>query len=114
MLVRCVAVLAFAAQALALEAAPYKPMLHKMALPQFGLSRRQLPDGYVPEQTVCGEGTTCAQACGDGYTTCASGDSAIHCFNPAAKETCCPNGSGSTLPVKIVSTHGEANANVVK
>jgi hypothetical protein len=95
MLFRSIAVLSVAALALAQDAEPYKPSLVKMSLRQLGLVRRADPDGYVPEQTVCGDGDTCAQACGAGYVTCASSDAAIHCYNVDAKETCCPNGSGS-------------------
>jgi hypothetical protein len=59
---------------------------------------RDLDIAYAPETTVCGEGATCAEACGTGYEQCFSNDdSAGHCFNPSAGETCCMfPGLGST------------------
>ncbi|PKS08969.1 hypothetical protein jhhlp_003582 [Lomentospora prolificans] len=53
------------------------------------LLRRQEDAGYEPEVRECGDGNTCAEACGAGYEQCESTDSANHCFNPAAGETCC-------------------------
>lgn len=98
MLFRSVAILALAAQTLARDAEqPYRPALMKMSPRQLGLAPRDTADGYIPEQTVCNDGDTCAQACGAGYQECTSSDAAVHCYNPAAKETCCPNGSGSEL-----------------
>lgn len=89
------AVLALAAQAVA-EHKPYKPQLMKTSVRDlFGVVRRQDQPGYQPSQSVCGEGPTCEAACGAGYTTCASTDNAVHCYNPAAKEICCPDKSGS-------------------
>lgn len=101
--ISALAVLAFAAHVSASEPMPYKPIM-KMSIHQmFGFSRRQT-DGYQPTQSVCGEGATCAQACGAGYTTCASKDSTIHCYNPDAKQTCCPDNSGSMChPVSRLS-----------
>ncbi|KAK3687328.1 hypothetical protein B0T22DRAFT_478662 [Podospora appendiculata] len=91
------AAFAFAVHA-AVEPMPYKaqPKLMKMSVRQmFGVVRRDEP-GYQPTQAVCGTGATCAQACGDGYTTCKSTDSQVHCFNPAAAQTCCPDESGNS------------------
>ncbi len=97
MLVKSVAALAaltFAA-GVAAEPMPYRPnMMKTSARDLFGVVRRQ-DAGYQPTQTVCGTGATCAEACGAGYTTCASSDSQTHCFNPTAGELCCPDGSGS-------------------
>ncbi|KAH8900032.1 hypothetical protein GQ53DRAFT_816067 [Thozetella sp. PMI_491] len=93
------AVLAFVAQASASEPMPYKPQpkLMKMSIRDlFGVERRQTGDGYQPTQSECGAGVTCADACGAGYQTCTSGDNAVHCFNPAAAETCCPDGTGNS------------------
>jgi hypothetical protein len=89
------AVLALAAQAVA-EHKPYKPQFMKTSVRDlFGVVRRQDQPGYQPSQSVCGEGPTCEAACGAGYTTCASTDDAVHCYNPAAKEICCPDQSGN-------------------
>ena len=89
-----VTVLALAAGALA-EASPYQPALMKMSPRDLGLVRRD--DGYIPQQTQCGDGNTCAEACGAGYQACTSNDAATHCYNPAANEICCPNGSGGAF-----------------
>ncbi|KAH6634546.1 hypothetical protein B0J18DRAFT_406182 [Chaetomium sp. MPI-SDFR-AT-0129] len=99
MLVKSIAALAaltFAAN-VAAEPMPYKPtMMKASARSLFGLMRRDDHSGYQPEQTMCGDGNTCAEACGAGYETCSSVDSQIHCFNPAAGELCCPDKSGNT------------------
>lgn len=99
MLVKSIAALAaltFAAN-VAAEPMPYKPtMMKTSARSLFGLMRRDDQSGYQPEPTMCGDGNTCAEACGTGYETCSSVDSQIHCFNPAAGELCCPDKSGST------------------
>ncbi|KAK3936284.1 hypothetical protein QBC46DRAFT_32966 [Diplogelasinospora grovesii] len=91
------AVFAFAATAAA-EPVPYKPQqLHKMSVREmFGVVRRQGSSGYQPTQSVCGTGNTCEEACGAGYTTCASQDSQIHCYNAAAAQTCCPDNTGNS------------------
>jgi len=94
--ISALAALAFAAN-VAAEPVPYKAQLHKTSARQlFGAVRRQDNPGYQPELAVCGTGNTCEDACGAGYQTCASKDDSTHCYNPAASETCCPNGSGST------------------
>jgi hypothetical protein len=93
--IAALAALAFAAN-VAAEPRPYKPnMMKTSARDLFGVVRRQENPGYQPEQAVCGTGKTCEEACGAGYTTCASSDSQVHCFNPAAGEVCCPDKSGS-------------------
>ncbi|KAK3319333.1 hypothetical protein B0H66DRAFT_267060 [Apodospora peruviana] len=86
------AALAFAIH-VAAEPQPYKAaQVMKMSVKE--LFGRQAEPGYQPTQAVCGEGETCEAACGAGYQTCASSDEAIHCFNPAAAQTCCPSNTG--------------------
>ena len=93
--ISALAALAFAAH-VAAEPMPYKAQVMKMSVRElFGVARRQDTPGYQPEQAVCGIGNTCEEACGAGYTTCASKDNQVHCYNPAAAEICCPNQSGS-------------------
>lgn len=93
--ISALAVLAFAAQAIA-EPKPYKPMLMKSSVRDlFGVVRRQDTPGYQPSQAVCGTGATCEAACGAGYQTCASTDDSVHCYNPSINEICCPDQSGS-------------------
>ncbi|KAH8912610.1 hypothetical protein BR93DRAFT_87986 [Coniochaeta sp. PMI_546] len=93
--ISALAVLALAAHVSASEKMPYKPLMKMSVHQMFGLGRRQT-DGYQPTQSICGEGATCADACGAGYATCASSDTTIHCYNPAAKQTCCPDNSGNS------------------
>lgn len=96
MLVRslaAVAAFAFAAN-VAAEPMPYKPANMKMSSREL-FGRQEGTPGYTPDQAACGTGSTCAEACGAGYETCASTDSQIHCFNPTAGELCCPDKSGS-------------------
>ncbi|EDN96664.1 hypothetical protein SS1G_01590 [Sclerotinia sclerotiorum 1980 UF-70] len=75
------------------EVLPYK-LAAKSLNPAYGLTKRQA--GYQPSQTFCSGTGTCAKACGTGYETCASTDGDLHCFNPTAKETCCPTGTGDS------------------
>ncbi|CRK33565.1 hypothetical protein BN1708_006062 [Verticillium longisporum] len=71
----------------------------------FGVLRRQ-SNGYQPEDEVCaGEGSTCAEACGTGYLQCSSSDSSVHCYNPAANESCCSTGTGSSCLGNFYCTH---------
>lgn len=74
-----------------------EPKPYKMAMmPIHGMSLvRRDTNGYEPEQTICGSGDTCAEACGSGYTECPSNDDSIHCYNPEAKQACCADGTGS-------------------
>jgi len=103
--VSALAVFALAAHVSAApEKMPYKPLMKMSVHEMFGIARRQ-SDGYQPTQSVCGEGATCADACGAGYDTCASSDTTIHCYNPAAKQTCCPDNTGSTLNQALLSTY---------
>ena len=78
-----------------------EPQPYKLAyMPVLGMSlMRRDTSGYQPEQTVCGTGTTCEQACGNGYTQCASSDDSVHCYNPAAQQNCCSDSTGSTLRI---------------
>jgi hypothetical protein len=82
------AIAALASQVVA--EATYKMALHPHQI--FGIVKRQ-ETGYAPNETFCGMGTSCAEACGAGYIVCASGDSSIHCFNPDAQK-CCTDASG--------------------
>jgi len=82
--------------ATAFAAAEPKPIAYKLGMMSFnediGLSKRQT--GYQPTFGECGEGDTCAIACGPGSATCVSSDtSVLHCFTPQ-NQTCCPNLSG--------------------
>lgn len=99
MLVKSVAALAafaFAAN-VAAEPMPYKPTMMKTSTRAlFGVVRREEQPGYQPEEASCGNGSTCEEACGAGYQTCASVDSQIHCFNPTVGELCCPDKSGNS------------------
>ena len=73
---------------------PYQPSLARMSTRNIiGLHRRDL-EGYAPTELLCGEGDTCAEACGKGFDKCNSNDHLTHCYNPSKKQTCCPNGSG--------------------
>ncbi|KAI0117781.1 hypothetical protein GGR51DRAFT_267681 [Nemania sp. FL0031] len=75
---------------------PYQPKLARMSTRNIlGLQRRAL-DGYAPMEQLCGEGDTCAEACGKGFKQCASKDKLTHCYNPLKKQTCCPGGSGDS------------------
>lgn len=86
-----VAILACATH-VAAEAKPYK--LASMPLPGLSLMRRDT-SGYQPDEVKCGDGETCAEACGADFAQCPSDDNLVHCFNPAAAQNCCHDGSGS-------------------
>jgi hypothetical protein len=77
------------------EAARQKPYMvaRAPAMSLFGLMRRDT-DGYTPETELCGDGSTCAEACGSGFEQCASNDNNNHCFNPTVGDTCCSIKSG--------------------
>lgn len=68
--------------------------------PLLSLARRDTY-GYQPEQSVCGAGSTCAEACGSGYEACASDDGNTHCYNPGDNQSCCRDGSGSEFVVVV-------------
>ncbi|KAM0328122.1 hypothetical protein ACHAQA_005525 [Verticillium albo-atrum] len=98
-----VAVLALATSAAAQEFITFTRA--SQSVRDFGVLRRQ-SDGYQPEDEVCaGEGSTCAEACGSGYLQCSSSDSAVHCFNPEASESCCSTGTGSSCLADYYCTH---------
>ncbi|KAK4189742.1 hypothetical protein QBC35DRAFT_128170 [Podospora australis] len=106
--ITALAALAFAVS-VAAEPQPYKPQLMKMSTRQlFAIGRRQDTPGYQPEQAVCGTGSTCEEACGSGYTTCSSSDKQVHCFNPAAAQTCCPDLSGNSCDAGYYCTADKA------
>ena len=71
---------------------------------QLGLRIRDVSTGYAPETTECGEGDSCAAACGDGYLECMANGVANRCYKPAAGEKCCAyTGNGSKY-------HGRGNS----
>ncbi|KAI0813960.1 hypothetical protein GGR55DRAFT_633343 [Xylaria sp. FL0064] len=89
-----VLVVGLASRILAETYEPYQPSLARMSTRNIiGLHRRAL-DGYAPTEEICGDGHTCAEACGKGFQQCHSKDDLTHCYNPIKKQTCCPNGSG--------------------
>jgi len=96
-----VAVLACAASAAA-KPQPYK--LAVMAVPGLSLSRRDTL-GYQPDVTECGDGNTCAEACGAGYDQCKSEDNLVHCFNPEAGQSCCNDDTGNSCEAGYYCTH---------
>lgn len=85
----------FASQALAEPyREPYQPKLARMSTRNIlGIQRRVL-EGYSPMEQLCGDGDTCAEACGKGFKQCASKDALTHCYNSSKKQTCCPGGTG--------------------
>lgn len=90
---------------------PYKPAARRMAfmpLPGQSLARRD-NYGYEPEETKCNNpnAATCEGACGQGYTQCAATDKAIHCFNPAAGQVCCPGSNGNSCDAGYYCTHNK-------
>ncbi|KAI0453115.1 hypothetical protein F5B21DRAFT_311291 [Xylaria acuta] len=73
---------------------PYQPKLARMSVRNIlGLHRREI-EGYTPVEQLCGDGDTCAEACGKGFSQCASKDDLTHCYNRSKKQTCCPGGTG--------------------
>lgn len=105
-----VAFVAFAAQAFAQQ----QTKIFKRSITagrDLGLMRRA-DDGYQPADEVCNKGgNTCAEACGTGYEQCKSTDQAVHCFNPAAGETCCSTTTGSELMSRILPADCIMNTN---
>lgn len=59
---------------------------------------------YVPTQTLCGMGDTCAQACGATYDMCPSKDESIHCFDKA-RQKCCPGDKGGKFALHQRDVH---------
>jgi hypothetical protein len=87
-----VAILAAAAHVSA-EPKPYR--LAMMPVLGMSLGRRDT-NGYKPEQTQCGDGDTCSEACGASYTSCsATSSEKSHCYDPTVGQSCCTDGSGS-------------------
>ncbi|KAI0184412.1 hypothetical protein EV127DRAFT_237958 [Xylaria flabelliformis] len=73
---------------------PYQPELARMSTRNIlGLHRRAM-EGYAPVEQLCGDGDTCAEACGKGFSQCASKDNLTHCYNRSKKQECCPGGTG--------------------
>ena len=108
------AFLAVASQVVA-EPQPYKAAhaVHKMSVRElFGVVRRAGSDGYSPASSLCGLGQTCAEACGAGYATCKSSDDAIHCYDPANAQTCCPDNSGNSCDAGYYCTGSVAGDTV--
>ncbi|KAH8157145.1 hypothetical protein CIB48_g11106 [Xylaria polymorpha] len=89
--------MAFASQTLAGPfREPYQPKLARMSTSNIlGLHRRDV-EGYSPMEQLCGAGDTCAEACGKGFSQCASKDDLTHCYNRSKKQTCCPGGTGDS------------------
>ncbi|KFA48144.1 hypothetical protein S40293_08885 [Stachybotrys chartarum IBT 40293] len=104
MLVRAVASVALLACAVNASAQPKPYRLAMMPVLGMSLVRRDT-SGYQPEQTVCGEGDTCAEACGAGFAECASTNDAVHCFNPEAQQQCCTDGTGNSCDAGYYCTH---------
>ncbi|KAK8011211.1 hypothetical protein PG990_010176 [Apiospora arundinis] len=89
-----IAIMAVAGHAIAEPVPQPRQMnLAKMSVRDiFGLQRRD--DGeYQPSETLCGSGSTCAEACGKGFEQCGSKDDQVHCFNPAVGQKCCSGAS---------------------
>ena len=85
-------IVAVAAATVAADGVSYK--MAKKPLGLASLAARQEP-GYKPEQRICGDGNTCAEACGSGFSQCPSTSGLSHCYNKDAGETCCMDPSGS-------------------
>ena len=108
-----VAILACAASSVsAFRPMPYKPARRMafMPLPGQSLARRD-SNGYSPEETKCNnpDADTCAGACGDGFTQCDATDKAIHCFNHADGQKCCPGSNGNSCEAGYYCTHDKEN-----
>lgn len=54
--------------------------------------------GYYPTTHPCGQGDTCAEACGPTEITCPSAPgTGLYCYDPTIGDHCCADGSGSTF-----------------
>ncbi|OHX00834.1 hypothetical protein CSPAE12_00412 [Colletotrichum incanum] len=94
---------AFAAQAFAQQTKVFKRSITTGR--DLGFMRRA-DGGYQPADEVCNKGgNTCAEACGGGYQQCKSTDQAVHCYNPAAGETCCSTTTGNSCLSSFYCTH---------
>ncbi|KAI0840971.1 hypothetical protein F5Y06DRAFT_294242 [Hypoxylon sp. FL0890] len=109
--VSSIAILALAGQTVAEPLRqPYKLRFARTSPREiFGLDRRS-DGGYSPEQQFCDSGNTCAEACGKGFEQCASNDGVTHCFNQAAKQTCCPGKTGDSCDSGYFCTADERGA----
>ncbi|OTA96115.1 hypothetical protein M434DRAFT_28201 [Hypoxylon sp. CO27-5] len=109
--VSTIAILALAGQAVAEPLRqPYQLKFARMSPREiFGLDRRS-DGGYSPEQQFCDSGKSCADACGKGFEQCASNDGVVHCFNQAAKQTCCPGKTGDSCDNGYFCTADERGA----
>ncbi|KEZ41130.1 hypothetical protein SAPIO_CDS7198 [Scedosporium apiospermum] len=107
-------VTAAAVLALAATVAADNVRFTRAAPAQLGrLARREDDGAYEPELLECGEGNTCAEACGAGYEQCESSASENHCFNPAAGETCCTFlGLGSSCNAGYFCAHDVSKSTV--
>ncbi len=56
---------------------------------------------YSPAMDLCGQGTSCTEACGNDYEVCASRDEMLHCFDPVEGQVCCGDGSGSMFAAHV-------------
>jgi len=63
--------------------------------------------GYYPTTHTCGQGTTCAEACGVGQITCPS-TSGLYCYDPTIGDTCCPDGTGNSCSAGYFCTSDSA------
>jgi hypothetical protein len=100
MLFRLATTMALLAAHAAADSQPYKLVTG----PVLGISlARRDTYGYQPEQSVCGSGSTCAEACGSGYEACGSNDGNTHCFSPADNQSCCGDGTGSEFSLSPCS-----------
>jgi len=53
--------------------------------------------GYYPGTHLCGQGDTCAEACGPTEITCPSDPgTGLYCYDPVAGDHCCSDGSGNS------------------
>ncbi len=79
----------------AVAAAAHEPQFYYRWLSPQLRGRQGYNPGYTPEFGSCGSGTTCADACGAAFQACnASTSLSLFCYDPAAGQTCCGNGSG--------------------
>ncbi|OLN97474.1 putative secreted protein [Colletotrichum chlorophyti] len=104
------ALVALAAQAFAEQTKVFKRSITTGR--DLGFMRRS-DNGYQPEDEVCSKGgNTCAEACGSGYQQCKSTDQAVHCYNPAAGETCCSTNNGNSCLSAFYCTHDPSSETI--
>ncbi|SPN99671.1 uncharacterized protein DNG_02522 [Cephalotrichum gorgonifer] len=66
---------------------------------------------YEPQESECGEGATCAEACGAGFEQCGESDGVKSCFNPTVGETCCAS-QGASCQAGFFCTHDDKETTV--